>query len=77
MSRPNRNISIHKCFFAEQANKVKLAISEITQKDSLSAVDTKAIRILTDAYDSLTNPVPENYAHYQADCNNGCGEGFQ
>lgn len=77
MGRPNRNISIHECFFAEQARKIKSAISEISQKNSLSAGDTKAIRVLTDVYDSLTNPAPENYEHYQADCNNGHGEESQ
>lgn len=77
MSKPNRNITIHKCFFAEQANKVKSVISEISQKDSLSAVDTKAIKILTSVYDSLANPVPEKYAHHQADCNNGHDEESQ
>ena len=34
------------------------------QKDSLSAADTKAIRLLKSVYDSLTNPVPENYVDH-------------
>ena len=42
------------------AEKVKEAIGLITEKDSLSAGDTKAIRILTDVYDILLNPVKEN-----------------
>ncbi len=71
MGKPSRSVTIHECFFAEQARKVKSVISEISKKDSLSVFDTKAIRVLADVYDSLTNPVPENYAHHQADCNNG------
>ncbi len=71
MPKPNRNITIHKWFFEEQARKIKAVILEISQKDSLSAVDTKAIRILTNVYDSLSNPHPEKYAHHQANCNNG------
>jgi len=71
MGRPSRSVAVHECFFMEQAKRVKSAISEILQKDSLSVADTKAIRVLTDVYDSLTNPVLENYVHCRADCNNG------
>lgn len=71
MASSDRSITIHKCFFIEQASKVKTVISEILQKKSLSAGDTKAIRVLTDVYDSLVNPVPENYVHHRADCSNG------
>lgn len=71
MACPNREILIHKCIFTEQSKKVKEAITYILQKDSLSASDTKAIRLLTEVYDALVNSVQENYEHHQADCNNG------
>lgn len=77
MARPDNNISVHRCFFEIQLRKIKEVINEISKKDSLSAEDTQAIRGLTEVYDSLVNPVPENYAHHQADCNNGHGEGSQ
>ena len=64
MARPDKSIAVHECFFMEQASKVKSAILGIMQKDSLSAADTKAIRLLTSVYDSLTNPVPENYVDH-------------
>lgn len=70
MARPNRSITVHECFFTEQAGKIKTAISEITKKDSLSAFDTKAVRILTNVYDALISPVPENYEHHLEDYNN-------
>lgn len=63
MARPDRSITVHECFLIEQAGKVKAAISEIMKKDSLSAADTKAIRILTAVYDSLISPAPENHGH--------------
>ncbi len=58
MARPHREIIIHKMFFEKQAKDVKTAILEIVKKDSLSAGDTKAVRILTDVYDSLSSLVP-------------------
>lgn len=60
MARKNNEITIHKCIFTEQAKKVKDAILEISKKDSLYASDTKAIRILTEVYDVLSNSVQEN-----------------
>ncbi len=77
MARPDRRITVHECFLTEQAGRVKTVILEISKKDSLSASDTKAIRVLTDVYDSLVNPVPENYAHHPEDCNNSRGEESQ
>lgn len=77
MASPDRSITIHKCFFIEQASKVKTVISEILQKESLSAGDTKAIRVLTDVYDSLVNPVPENYTHHWANYSSGYREESQ
>lgn len=77
MARPDRDITIHECFFKKQANNVKVAISEIMKNDSLSAGDTKAVRILADVYDSLISPVPENHAHHLEDCNNNRGEESQ
>lgn len=70
MARPNREITIHECFFEKQAKDVKTVISEIVKKDSLSVHDTKAVRILTDVYDSLISPVPKNYVHHLEDCKN-------
>ena len=68
MASPDRSITIHKCFFIEQASKVKTVISEILQKESLSAGDTKAIRV---------NPVPENYTHHWANYSSGYREESQ
>lgn len=77
MARPDRTINVHESFFFKQERDVKSAISEIIKKDSLSFGDTKAVRILTDVYDSLINLVPENYEHHPADCNNDLGEESQ
>ncbi len=62
----NNQITVHKCIFEEQARKVKDAIRDITQKDSLSAGDTQAIRKLSEVYDVLSNPVQESCGLYQA-----------
>lgn len=77
MARPNRDITVHRCFFEEQASNVKTAISEIIKKDSLSDGETKAVRILTDVYDSLISLVPESCVHHLEDCNNNRGGEFQ
>ena len=77
MASQNRSITVHECFFKGQADNVKTVISEIVKSDSLSAADTKAVRLLTDIYDSLISLVPENYEHHMEDCNNGRGEESQ
>ena len=77
MARPDKTINVHESFFTKQAKVVKAAISEIMEKDSLSVGDTKAVRILTDVYDSLSNLVPENYEYHPADCNNDRSEESQ
>lgn len=69
MAGPCREIIIHECFFKKQAKDVKTAILEIVKKDSLSVGDTKAVRILTDVYDSLISLVPKNYVNHLEDCN--------
>ena len=71
MARRNNEIPVNKGIVKTMAEKVKEAIGFITEKDSLSAGDTKAIRALTDAYDILVNPVKENHVFLQeADKNN-------
>ncbi len=77
MARPDRSVVVHECFFEGQAKNVKTAISEIVKKDSLSAGDTKAVRILADVYDSLISLVPGNHAHHLEDCSNDRGEESQ
>lgn len=77
MASPNREISIHKCIFAEQSKKVKEAMAYIIQKDSLSTGDTKAIKLLTEVYEVLINPVRENRLLHQEADNNGHSEAFQ
>lgn len=64
-------------FFNRTGRQGKNSYIRNFKKDSLSASDTKAIRVLTDVYDSLVNPVPENYAHHPEDCNNSRGEESQ
>ena len=59
-------ITVHKCIFTEQARKVKDAISDISQKENLSAGDTQAIRKLSEVYDVLSNPVEENRGLHRA-----------
>ena len=66
MGRKNNQIIVHKCIFVEQARKVKEAISDITQKDSLSVGDTQAIRKLSEVYEVLSNPVGESRDLYRA-----------
>ena len=58
MAGSDRNIAVHEYYLKEQAGKVKLGIMEISQKDSLNDADTRIIRLLTEVYDALTNPVP-------------------
>lgn len=65
MPRKNNEISVNKGILSVTAKKVKSAIGFITEKDSLSAGDTKAIRTLTDVYDILVNPVKENHVFLQ------------
>lgn len=62
MAVKNNIISVHKCFFDIQSQKIKKVINEICKKDSLSVKDTQAIRELLEIYDSLSNPVEANYA---------------
>lgn len=68
MSRPNRDITVHSCFFDHQASKVKQAICLLVQNNGLNASDIQAIRVLTDAYEALSNPLEEIQRHYQVDC---------
>ena len=71
MSRQNNEIPVNKGIVKTMAEKVKEAIGFITEKDSLSAGDTKDIRVLTDVYDILLNPVKENPVfHQEADKSN-------
>lgn len=65
MARTTNEISVNKGILAVAAKKVKLVIGFITEKDSLSAEDTKAIRALADVYDILANPVEENHVFCQ------------
>lgn len=65
MARPNNEISVNKGILVATARKVKSVIGFITEKDSLSAGDTKAIRDLADVYDILANPVKENHVFCQ------------
>lgn len=65
MARTNNEISVNKGVLDSAANMVKLGIRWMTEKDSLSAGDTEAIRILTNVYDILSNPVKENHAFHQ------------
>lgn len=71
MAVKSNQITVHKCIFVEQARKVKDAISDISQKDSLSAGDTQAIRKLSEVYDVLSNPVEENRGLHRAVGSNG------
>lgn len=61
----NNQVTIHKCIFSQQARKVKEAICDISQKESLSVGDTQAIRKLTEVYDVLSNPVEKNRDLYR------------
>lgn len=70
MARTNNEVSVNKGVLDSAANMVKLGIRWMTDKDSLSAGDTEAIRILTNVYDILSNPVKENHVfHQEADKN--------
>lgn len=53
-------ILIHKCFIHNNAMQVKEAINIIWQKDSLDDNDIQAVKILTDVFQKLWNPVFEN-----------------
>lgn len=63
MAKPNRNISIHKCFFSYQAGQVKEAMRCLIQKNSLNAEDIQAMKVLIGVYENLINPTPEIYEH--------------
>lgn len=69
MARTNNEVPVNKGVLDSAANMVKLAIKRMTEKDSLSAGDTEAIRILTNVYDILSNPVKENHVFQQNDVN--------
>lgn len=69
MGRPNKEITIHKCILENQASKVLSAISMLTEKDSLNGKDIQAIKILTEVYGSLINPIQEMSKLYQANYN--------
>lgn len=53
MARPNRMVSVHRCFFENHAMKVKNVIGLITKRDSLSDDDLQAVRVLMDLYSDL------------------------
>ncbi|WP_294785733.1 hypothetical protein [uncultured Eubacterium sp.] len=69
MARTNNEVPVNKGVLDSAANMLKLAIKRMTEKDSLSAGDTEAIRILTNVYDILSNPVKENHVFHQEDSN--------
>ena len=69
MARTNNEVPVNKGVLDSAANMLKLAIHWMTEKDSLSAGDTEAIRILTNVYDILSNPVKENHVFQQNDVN--------
>ena len=70
MARTNNEVSVNKGVLDATAGMVKSVIKFITEKDSLSVGDTEAIRILTNVYDILSNPVKENHVfHQEADKN--------
>lgn len=70
MARTNNEVSVNKGVLDATAGMVKSVIKFITEKDSLSVGDTEAIRILTNVYDILFNPVKENHVfHQEADKN--------
>ena len=69
MARTNNEVPVNKGVLDSAANMVKLGIRWMTEKDSLSAGDTEAIRILTNVYDILSNPVKENHVFHQDDSN--------
>jgi len=53
MARPNRMVSVHRCFFENHAMKVKNVIGLITKRDSLSDDDLQAVKVLMDLYKEL------------------------
>lgn len=63
--RTDNTVPVNKGVLSALADKVKYSINCLTEKDSLSAGDTKAIRVLTDVYDILINPVKENHVFQQ------------
>lgn len=77
MSRPNRDITVHSCFFDQQASRVKQAICLLAQDNSLNASSIQAMRVLADAYEALSNPLEEIQRHYQADCKKTASEQHQ
>lgn len=44
-------------YLKEQAGKVNLGIMEISQRDDLNAANERIVRLLSEVYDALTNPV--------------------
>lgn len=65
MPRKSNEISVNRGILEVTAKKVKSAIGLIAEKDSLSAGDTKAIRVLADTYDILVDFVKENPVFHQ------------
>lgn len=77
MANPNRAVSVHRCFFENHAVEVKNVIGLMTKRDSLSADDLQAVRILTGLYEELVTHGKGIGALNREDCSSRCSSGSQ
>lgn len=66
MPTKDNTIRIHKCLAKNQAQKVMNAINVISAKSSPDESDTRAMKILLEVYDALSNPAKENRKYLSA-----------
>lgn len=77
MARTEREISIHKCLFDNNAEKVKSAMEMILSENSPNVGSIQAVRGLTEVYEFLINPSLKNDELHQEVCSSGLREEFQ
>ena len=77
MAMSNRMVSVHRCFFENNAARVKNVIGLMTKRDSLSDDDLQAVRVLTDLYEDLIIHGKGIGALNQEDCSSRCSSESQ
>lgn len=77
MARSEREISIHKCLFDNNAEKVKHSMEMILSENSPNVGSIQAVKCLTEVYEFLINPSLKNDELRQVVDNSGLCEESQ
>ncbi len=77
MARQEREVSIHKCLFDNNAEKVKRSMEMILSENSPNVGSIQAVRCLTEVYEFLINPSLKNDELHRAVGSSGCCEESQ